>query len=110
MTFWKKYCAIAILALFPQIVMADGWSGLTYIVDLNIGGNSQHGTFFGLEGYAFSGCNNPNVGFLDAADENYKEILAAMLAAKMAQKQINVLTVGCALGGNFSRVDSIIVP
>jgi hypothetical protein len=74
------------------------WSAIAKVDLLNIGGNGLHGTFVGLVGYSFSGCSTNSIALLEGSNPNYKELISSLLAAKIADRDVQLQYVGCNAG------------
>lgn len=84
--------------LFVATFAKADWSAASRINQINIGGNGVHGTFVSLVDFSFSGCMNNAVGILEAGNVNYKEMIAVLLAAKMADRGVKLMYSGCSAG------------
>jgi hypothetical protein len=82
-----------LLGLAPTAQAAE-LSPTAQIEVLNIAGNGMHGTYIRLAGFSFTGCA-ADAAFIEGGNLNYKEIIAALLAAKMADKAVQVVYSGC---------------
>lgn len=69
-------------------------SPIAQIEALNIAGNGMHGTYLRLAGFPFTG-SVVDVAFIEGGNVNYKELIGALLAAKMAEKAVQVVYSGC---------------
>jgi hypothetical protein len=73
---------------------------------LNLGGNGMHGAYVKLVGFSFTGCSS-EVAFIEGANPNYKEFIASLLAAKLAEKEVQMVYSGCINGYPVIREVSI---
>ena len=60
-----------------------------------VGANGLHGTQVKPNNVTFSGCSNTTSAFLKGDNPNYKEFVSAILAAKMANKDVRLTYSGC---------------
>ncbi len=96
------------LAMTAFEVHSATWSDKKKVEKINIGGNKLHGSFVKLIDYSFAGCSS-SVAFLDGdSNPNYKEIISTLLAAKMADREVNIRVDGCGgNGNNYPLIDEM---
>lgn len=89
--------SVLALGLFSQAVAA-GWTAPAKVASINIGANSYHATNIQLEGVSFTGCTSTSSAVMTPDNLNYRDMLAALMAAKLAQSEVKVLYSGCQWG------------
>lgn len=106
MKYWK-FCAIVAAMSCSGTAHAD-WTNAGLVKEVNVGGNGLNGTFIGLNGITFTGCSVTTLGLIPASNLNYKEMMATVLAAKLADREIRVAYQGCSSG--FPVISEILLP
>jgi hypothetical protein len=106
MKYWKL-CTIVAATLCSGTAHAD-WTNAGLVKEVNVGGNGLNGTFIGLIGITFTGCSVTTLGLIPASNLNYKEMMATVLAAKIADREIRVAYQGCSNG--FPVISEILMP
>jgi hypothetical protein len=106
MKHWRL-CAFIAVSLYAGTAHAD-WTNPGLVKEVNVGGNGLNGTFIGINGVTFTGCGVTTLGLIPGTNANYKEMMAAILAAKLADREIRVAYQGCSNG--FPVISEILLP
>ena len=103
----KFFSLLIVLACTFSMPAMAGWSTAADVDQINIGTNGTHSTFVSLVGYSFTGCSSTTGGLLDGNNVNYKEFIATLLGAKLAQRSVKVLSTGCS--GGYSLIQEVVM-
>jgi hypothetical protein len=104
----KAIASILAFLVFVATAARADWSATAKVEQINIGGNGLHGTFVSVANFSFTGCSVTSVGFLEGSNPNYKELIASLLAAKMADRDVRLMYFGCS--GGYSIVREVVLP
>lgn len=105
--------ALALIALLSVSAETKAdWSDTTTIKAINIGGNGMWGAFVSLDDFSFTGCSTATVTsvLLPGTDQNYKELLASLLAAKLADRSVRVMYSGTDCISGYPVMKEIVLP
>ena len=116
----KKHAKVLLASgamLLSSALFADTIMPYSEVDRLNVGGNGLHGTFVKLKDQIFpivdansitgTGCSTDHSAFVSpATNDNYSEIFSILLAAKVANNKVSLVTSGC--GGNNGAYPLII--
>lgn len=98
--------AISALAsgLFASTTALASWSPTVRVNEINVGNNGVQGAYVSLIGHAYTGCTVTTTALLDGAnDVNYKDMLAILLSAKLADRYVKIAYSGCSSGYSVIR-------
>ena len=99
-----KYLIGAIFISFSMFSYS-GTVGPAKIDLFVVGVNGLHGTQVKPNNVTFSGCSNTTSALLKGDNPNYKEFMSAILAAKMANKDVRLSYSSCE--GAFSVITEV---